>query len=1157
MADEKPSGAWGSSFVVLAFAAVSAAYVAWQPPALLSTRPTEPEYAVHDLNGMRQDIDARLWQDPLGAVIRDIDDRSARNSTASDVAHDEAGFDHQREATLVLGVTLPGASYPEVVETRRRLRYAVLAALHVAGFTPTDEKHIGYWRPDTVKPVTKAAQTEVRILHNDWPGAMDVAASGNTFEADLGIGIAIRPAGTAQPTDDPAVDQPPLPAIVPWEEFDNEQKHHVLVLWLDEDVLTAGRRPIASLAALSNSSGLPSGSTFALLGPEDSTMLRAMVHEEVLPNNPGFSMYNFGATAEEGILLHGIAQSENIEERLKQSKIQYYRTINSDDQLAEALGCELMRRDANLGLHSEEKTSANGTKIVCVGPPKGASNHIVLISDWDTVYGRDLSNTVKEIFTDGQNTDGNVQKGDSDAQKGASNDQNTVREWIRQVSYLRGLDGRLPDRQYTKQTASPQSGGGTQQAPGDQTGTNQPTAATPETASRYESAEGQSQFDYLRRLALDLKERDAEYRRKGEGHIGAIGVLGSDVYDKLLILQALRPELPEALFFTTDLDELLLPQNKSHYTRYLLVASSFGLTLNDGLQGDIPPFRNTYQTAMFFATLAAINNEPKQGADVAASHGTTTAALKVADQAVGQSKNNAEKPDAASPITDRVSGLSKLIKSWLKTPLLFQIGRTAPEALQPNDQSTSPCKPAYIFTCDSIRPDSRKLYPVPGSDAYFGAICTSAVLLLIVAFSIRPIREFCIRLEPHPDGVTCSANPKIGVLALAIMLAALLSTGFWWKWPWIADRLTEQGLGEPMSLFEGISLWPSILLRAFGAGLSLWLIFYTLRTLEDNLQETAREMSLSPPPTTLCGEFALMREQWNRITRDGKSYPSLGAKILALIWFDSLPRRGGGVRLPFDEFMQGFEGRRIARCTRALIATGLMFAAGFILTWLLGPPNAPARGSVAKNFFLCATFVDVLFTLFLAFLVADATLLSRAFIKRLTAVKTIWPDTALGLFKRKFELDDANLADWMDMQFLARRTRCITRIIYFPFIVLALLLVSRSELFDDLMTPWSILVSQAIIVAIVIGSAISLRSAAENARAVASEHLNAQIIAAKGEAVSLGRAARLEKLSEEIKNLREGAFAPWTSQPIVGAVLLPLLTYGGTWLLHAYALPGN
>jgi hypothetical protein len=43
----------------------------------------------------------------------------------------------------------------------------------------------------------------------------------------------------------------------------------------------------------------------------------------------------------------------------------------------------------------------------------------------------------------------------------------------------------------------------------------------------------------------------------------------------------------------------------------------------------------------------------------------------------------------------------------------------------------------------------------------------------------------------------------------------------------------------------------------------------------------------------------------------------------------------------------------------------------------------------------------------------------------------------------------------------------------------------------------------------------------------------------------------------EIESLREGAFAPLTSQPIVKAVLLPLVTYGGAWLAHIYGLPGT
>ena len=197
----------------------------------------------------------------------------------------------------------------------------------------------------------------------------------------------------------------------------------------------------------------------------------------------------------------------------------------------------------------------------------------------------------------------------------------------------------------------------------------QQTAATPETASRFESAEGQSQFDYLRRLAADLKEHDARYRRNREGHIAAIGVLGSDVYDKLLILQALRPELPDALFFTTDLNELLLPQYKTRYTRSLLVASSYGLKLNDALQADIPPFRDTYQTSIFRA---------------------------VEDQLTFSHPSACER-------TTEPNTSSAVLQCWSGAPVLFQIGRTAPLALLPRRRRKATWSWAPVLRCSRSR----------------------------------------------------------------------------------------------------------------------------------------------------------------------------------------------------------------------------------------------------------------------------------------------------------------------------------------------------------------------------------------------------------------------------------------------------------------------
>ncbi len=234
-----------------------------------------------------------------------------------------------------------------------------------------------------------------------------------------------------------------------------------------------------------------------------------------------------------------------------------------------------------------------------------------------------------------------------------------------------------------------------------------------------------------------------------------------------------------------------------------------------------------------------------------------------------------------------------------------------------------------------------------------------------------------------------------------------------------------------------------------------------------------------------------------------------------------------------------------------------MLALGFLLVAILGDPNAPGRGSRVHSIYFDVTLAAVILTQFLIFLVADATLLSRAFIKRLTAVTTMWPSRTIVAFHRRFGLEAPELADWLDMTFLAKRTRCITNLVYLPFLALAFLVISRSRVFDDFDVSLTIVIVQGIGVILVIGAVLFLRAAAENARRVASEELEAKIIAAKGNAHTKERAASLEMLLAQIKNLNDGAFAPWSSQPLVRAVLLPLVSYGGTMLVHLYALPGT
>jgi hypothetical protein len=835
-------------------------------------------------------------------------------------------------------------------------------------------------------------------------------------------------------------------------------------------------------------------------------------------------IYNYSATSEDRITLGragGEPEPADIQSLFRGGNVDYYRTISSDEKLAEVLAQELRRRGIDLCPKEFSRDVVPPLGSPCLRPHH---DRVFLLSEWDTAYGRYLPQSVSETFGADESSFGGCRLNTSHG--------------ILHASYLRGLDGRLPSRRVAKEIppSGRQNGRQILGERGEQT-EGAEASATPETASRFESAEGQSQFDYLRRLTQALKECDEKLRYEGAGRIAAIGVLGSDVYDKLLLLQALRPEFPDTIFFTTDLDELLLPQEKLRYTRNLLVASGHDLTLIPEVQKDVLPFRSSYQTSIFLATTLAIRN----------------------------SNLPAPKTDAkGDPWPDTTAALN----CWLKRPLLFQIGRTAPRGLpiQPLDGEEKACQnqtrdlSAGFIKSNSIDPKIMALYPEFMGSARFG-IFLAPIALLGFLLSLAPIRKLFFSgisptgssgQEEAPSPLEPSVRWLVPLVVAALLIWALVTLG----WSVTARWLTDYPDGDPMALFEGISIWPTIALRTLGTILSLFLIWWTLRTLEINRYKTAHEMGIPVVNSTSPEEF---NEVWNN-----PAMPGRWARIVSLIWFppqSSYPNPLGcddadRPKVRFLQIVTRYSLRWWVRCMRAGIATVFMMLViwPLILVPVFGRLTVPVRGVRAGEIYSWVTLFNVITTLFLTFLIVDATLYSRKFISRLTRISTVWPDQTFAKFARRYGLPRGALADWIDLQYLAKRTRCVTRLIYLPFISLTVMIMGRSRLFDDFPTSWTALAAQAISITLIVGSVLSYRLAAENARKTARNNLTAKIVAAQG---ASGTASQLQLLLNEIESLKEGAFAPLTSQPIVKAVLLPLVTYGGAWLAHIYGLPGT
>ncbi|MGR9107786.1 MAG: hypothetical protein ACU843_12715 [Gammaproteobacteria bacterium] len=293
-------------------------------------------------------------------------------------------------------------------------------------------------------------------------------------------------------------------------------------------------------------------------------------------------IYSASATVSAISILKGVDQvpnskkPEKIVQLFRNINVEFFRTITSDDQLADALATDLSLRGIE------------------------PTDYVAVLSEWDTFYGRELPRSFEEAFQRGRGRieEAAFQAGRGQIEKDSDNSKEATSpcpNYICRRFYFRGIDG--------ESLAIP-LGKGT-----DENETDNKKAGMKVDGRSLERSVGASQFDYLRRLARDLARLNEKL--KSDGGIKAVGVLGSDVYDKLLVLQALHDRLPGSLFFTTDLDARYLHPAEYSWTRNLIVASGFGLELRANLQGRAPPFRDSYQAARFFAVQTALGRFPE------------------------------------------------------------------------------------------------------------------------------------------------------------------------------------------------------------------------------------------------------------------------------------------------------------------------------------------------------------------------------------------------------------------------------------------------------------------------------------------------------------------------------------------------------------------
>ena len=224
-------------------------------------------------------------------------------------------------------------------------------------------------------------------------------------------------------------------------------------------------------------------------------------------------------------------------------------------------------------------------------------------------------------------------------------------------------------------------------------------------------------------------------------------------------------------------------------------------------------------------------------------------------------------------------------------------------------------------------------------------------------------------------------------------------------------------------------------------------------------------------------------------------------------------------------------------------------------------PDTPTPGTI--EFWIDKT---ILFGAVVSFLILLSLVLnesSRAiWFARGLASRDDWPDAVLVRFKPTPWLDHAespiirNAIDhWLDVEVISRVTDPIQRIIFYPFVVIAILITARCPLFDAWNMPGFLIVLFSLCITMLVSVAVILRRTAEDLRRRASLTITQGLLHAK----TLGereKAEQLQALLDYLKDLRRGAFAHFSRQPLAHALLTVIGSYSGIALLEYVRISG-
>ena len=1032
---------------------------------LRSSRPVGTGLEMNPTTG-EQLVRSRLWEDPVAAVQRGLRGTGPTGKTAGTESTLSQRLGALRQAIAertrsgqritVLLVTTSGGPYVEGTESRIRDRYAIGTALGVGCYVPEDEGHLSFveWEP----------QGAVQALPYEWYRLRKTRVCGEEASRASAVLVVWLP--------EEALNRGFLATLTSLSQVlvcqEAKQKHECL--------LTDDKRKLVRLNPV-----VQQAVTFKIMGPRSSSEFRSFLQEAgdlyrephegigVWPNADGaIELYSPWTSAMKGLLAYGLKTEggtgtacttyevceQEFHRRLALANVRLVYDVGSDDRLFGALVEELERRQVRLGWDA-----------------------VILIGEWDSFYGRTLPIEFRaaacakvatfpeadlrqiQVPVDIKKWCPTLSKAiDLQIQRPADYESLTLN--VFRYSYLSGLDGEVPGEEKGKVARADK------------------VLAKDDQRDR---PEGTSQLDYVRALVARIYE-------EGEG-ARAIGILGTDPYDALLIIKALRPAFPHAIFFTVDLDARHLHSSEYKSTRNMVIASPFGLQLEGGLQRDVPPFRSSYQTSAYLATLQAVQFV-----------------------ACGQAGHQ---PSAAGPCTteyhvdltpdDRIYDAGS-------HPRIFEVSRDGAVDLSPVDKEG--LRTVHPLRQDLAHTDELgALKQGVGFDntAVAAALVVALLVAMVIAWSNERLWLWVLR---HPRLLTVTA------LAAVASFAAFVAFGG------SEALLANHDEGEPFSWTAGVSVWPSELLRLFVVTLCLVMLGKGLRDLAKN--------------SDAIGEDFLFQDESDRCRLSPRTFWT----NLQRVYHPAATRTATTVDQAWSWYREA--GKPAQRVMRTILLFLVYLSIMWPLQhWVLNEDMIhPCRGRLSCGIDSIMALSSACFVVLLNLAVFDAVMLCRRWIGWLTASTGGWSDQVQAEYLREYGLGQAQKAEFEKLKYLAvvdliaQRTGVVNRLIRYPFIALLIMIAARNDYFDIWNYPLLLILSWSLNVVLALMGAYLLYQSASKAKAAMLAGLSRQMVQALGAGKDHDvRVKQIQYVIDEVEENEQGAFVPLYQQPVIESSL--------------------